>query len=91
MQTPVKLMGSSLALLCLHMHEPVTQVNFFVCQVILQINPIGPGSDGDLLLIVTAQLNLNWSWSETLKWVGSHHHHHPPPGTFKALPGNLGS
>ena len=24
---------------------------------------------------VTAQLNLNWSWSETLKWVGSH----PPP------------
>ena len=36
--------------------------------------------------IVTAQLNLNWSWSETLKWVGSH-----TPGTFKALPGNLGS
>ena len=25
--------------------------------------------------IVTAQLNLNWSWSETLKWVGTH----PPP------------
>ena len=23
--------------------------------------------------IVTAQLNLNWSWCETLKWVGSHH------------------
>ena len=23
--------------------------------------------------IVTAQLNLNWSWSETLKWVGTHH------------------
>ena len=23
--------------------------------------------------IVTAQLNLNWSWCLTLKWVGSHH------------------
>ena len=40
--------------------------------------------------IVTAQLNLNWSWSETLKWVGSHPPT-PPPQTFKALPGNLGS
>ena len=40
-------------------------------------------------LFVTAQLNLNWSWSETLKWVGSHPP--PPPQTFKALPGNLGS
>ena len=42
------------------------------------------------IIIVTAQLNLNWSWCETLKWVGSHHPT-PPPGTFKALPGNLGS
>ena len=41
--------------------------------------------------VVTAQLNLNWSWSETLKWVGSHHPTHHHTGTFKALPGNLGS
>ena len=27
--------------------------------------------------VVTAQLNLNWSWCLTLKWVGSH----PPPTT----------
>ena len=35
--------------------------------------------------IVTAQLNLNWSWSETLKWVGTHPttppHHHPTTTT----------
>ena len=31
--------------------------------------------------IVTAQLNLNWSWSETLKWVGSH----PPHPTHQEL------
>ena len=31
--------------------------------------------------VVTAQLNLNWSWSETLKWVGSHPPHHPTPPT----------
>ena len=24
-------------------------------------------------IVVTAQLNLNWSWCLTLKWVGSHH------------------
>ena len=30
---------------------------------------------------VTSQLNLNWSWSETLKWVGSHHPTTPPHPT----------
>ena len=39
-------------------------------------------------IIVTAQLNLNMSWSLTWWWLGTHHHH---PGTFKALLGNLGS
>ena len=51
--------------------------------------------EDNCVIFVTAQLNLNRSWCETLKWVGSHPpHHHPtttPPGTFKALPGNLGS
>ena len=28
--------------------------------------------------VVTAQLNLNWSWCQTLKWVGSH----PPTRNF---------
>ena len=40
-----------------------------------------------LYFIVTAQLNLNMSWSLTLKWVGTPQ----PPWTFNPLPGNLGS
>ena len=61
-----------------------------LCGSMLDIAPTQPVSHKKTRLIVTAQLNLNWSWSETLKWVGSHPTT-PPPGTFKALPGNLGS